>query len=90
MKIYFLCTGMKIIAYFFFLYIVIIVFSCLGYDYYGRSSNRGMPLATISDIFYCLWVISFVGAIGYIRYVGRGVKNQPGISASRRRRGPRR
>ena len=31
------------------------LFSCLGYDYYGRSSNRGMPLATISDIFYCLW-----------------------------------
>ena len=62
---------MKIIAYFFFLYVVIIVFSCLGYDYYGRSSNRGMPLATISDIFYCLWVISFVGAIGYIRYVIR-------------------
>ena len=31
------------IAYFFFLYVVIIVFSCLGYDYYGRSSNRGMP-----------------------------------------------
>ena len=44
---------MKIIAYFFFLCVVIIVFSCLGYDYYGRSSNRGMPLATISDIFYC-------------------------------------
>ena len=62
---------MKIIAYFFFLYVVIIVFSCLGYDYYGRSSRHGMPLATISDIFYCLWVISFVGAIGYIRYVIR-------------------
>ena len=56
---------MKIIAYFFFLYIVIIVFSCLGYDYYGRCSIRGMPLATISDIFYCLWVTIFVGAIGH-------------------------
>ena len=31
----------------------------------------GYPLAGLSDAFYCLWVISFVAAIGYLRYVIR-------------------
>ena len=48
------------------------------------------PLATLSDIFYCLWVISFVFAIGYLRYVARGVKNQSVRNSARRQRGPRR
>ena len=38
---------------------------------YGETSTLGYPLAGLSDAFYCLWVISFVAAIGYLRYVIR-------------------
>ena len=80
----------QIVGYFYLLYIVMIVFSVLGYHVYGETSTLGYPLATLSDIFYCLWVISFVFAIGYLRYVARGVKNQSVRNSARRRRGPRR
>ena len=81
---------MQITGYFYLLYIVMIVFSVLGYNVYGETSTLGYPLATLSDIFYCLWVISFVFAIGYLRYVARCVKNQSVRNSARRRRGPRR
>ena len=41
------------------------------YHVYGETSTLGYPLAGLSDAFYCLWVISFVAAIGYLRYVIR-------------------
>ena len=62
---------MQITGYFYLLYIVMIVFSVLGYHVYGETSTLGYPLAGLSDAFYCLWVISFVAAIGYLRYVIR-------------------
>jgi uncharacterized membrane protein (DUF485 family) len=80
----------QIVGYFYLLYVVMIVFSTLGYHVYGETSTLGYPLATLSDIFYCLWVISFVFAIGYLRYVARGFKNQSVRNSARRRRGPRR
>ena len=43
----------------------------IGYHVYGETSTLGYPLAGLSDAFYCLWVISFVAAIGYLRYVIR-------------------
>ena len=61
----------QVVAYFYLLYIVMIVFSVLGYHVYGETSTLGYPLAGLSDAFYCLWVISFVAAIGYLRYVIR-------------------
>ena len=61
----------QIVGYFYLLYIVMIVFSVLGYHVYGETSTLGYPLAGLSDAFYCLWVISFVAAIGYLRYVIR-------------------
>ena len=78
----------QVVAYFYLLYIVMIIFSVLGYHVYGETSTLGYPLATLSDIFYCLWVLSFVFAIGYLRYVARGVKNQSVRNSARRRRGP--
>ena len=78
----------QLVGYFYLLYIVMIVFSVLGYHVYGETSTLGYPLATLSDIFYCLWVLSFVFAIGYLRYVARGVKNQSVRNSARRRRGP--
>ena len=61
----------QVVAYFYLLYIVMIIFSVLGYHVYGETSTLGYPLAGLSDAFYCLWVISFVVAIGYLRYVIR-------------------
>ena len=48
-------------------------YHCLTHHYhvYGETSTLGYPLAGLSDAFYCLWVISFVVAIGYLRYVIR-------------------
>ena len=48
-------------------------YHCLTHHYhvYGETSTLGYPLAGLSDAFYCLWVISFVAAIGYLRYVIR-------------------
>ena len=41
----------QIVGYFYLLYIVMIVFSVLGYHVYGETSTLGYPLATLSDIF---------------------------------------